>query len=99
MRHTSRKRTKPLPEELFAVNGPYITLGQLLKVAGVLGTGGEIKAFLDTVPVWVNGEPEARRGRKLYPGDLVTSPHSPPLRLTPATEAAEEEKEGEEILS
>jgi ribosome-associated protein len=27
--------------------------------------------FLERTPVLVNGEPEARRGRQLHPGDVV----------------------------
>jgi ribosome-associated protein len=48
-----------------------IRLGQLLKLAGVLDSGAEVKALLSTEPVWVNGEPESRRGRQLHPGDVV----------------------------
>ncbi|WP_232698007.1 S4 domain-containing protein YaaA [Brevibacillus daliensis] len=49
----------------------YITLGQFLKLCGVIDTGGMAKAFLSEVPIKVNGEPEDRRGRKLYPNDLI----------------------------
>jgi ribosome-associated protein len=48
-----------------------IRLGQLLKLAGVVDSTGEAKAFLATTPVSVNGEPEDRRGRQLFPGDEV----------------------------
>lgn len=48
-----------------------IRLGQLLKLAGLIDSGAEVKSFLSTEPVWVNGEREARRGRQLYPGDVV----------------------------
>jgi ribosome-associated protein len=48
-----------------------IRLGQLLKLAGVVGAGGEAKALLASVPVAVNGERETRRGRQLHPGDEV----------------------------
>ena len=41
-----------------------ITLAQLLKVAGILGTGGEAKYYLMETPVLVNGEPEQRRGKQ-----------------------------------
>ena len=54
-----------------AIRGDTIRLGQLLKLAGVVGAGGELKAFLATSPVLVNGEPDARRGRQLHPGDAV----------------------------
>ena len=53
------------------ITTPYITLGQLLKLASLIGNGGEAKAYLATHEVLVNGEPDARRGRKLYPGDVV----------------------------
>jgi ribosome-associated protein len=53
------------------IRGEMIRLGQLLKLAGVVDTGAEIKAFLASEPVLVNGEPEARRGRQLHRGDVV----------------------------
>ena len=53
------------------IRGDTIRLGQLLKLAGVVGAGGELKAFLAATPVLVNGEPDARRGRQLHPGDVV----------------------------
>jgi ribosome-associated protein len=48
-----------------------IRLGQLLKLADIVDSGSEVKAFLSTEPVWVNGVREARRGRQLNPGDVV----------------------------
>lgn len=36
-----------------------------------ISSGGEAKQFLLYNVVLVNGEREARRGRKLYPGDAV----------------------------
>lgn len=59
-------------EREIAIRGEMIRLGQLLKLAGVVGGGGELKAFLEATPVHVNGEPDARRGRQLRPGDLVS---------------------------
>ena len=53
------------------IRGETINLGQLLKLAGVVGSGAESKAFLATEPVLVNGEKEARRGRKLHVDDVV----------------------------
>jgi ribosome-associated protein len=54
-----------------AITSEVIRLGQLLKLAGVIDTGAEVKAFLAAEPVLVNGEPEIRRGRQLHPGDVV----------------------------
>ena len=49
----------------------YITLGVLLKIAGIIDTGGQAKFFLSENVVLVNGEEENRRGRKLYHGDKI----------------------------
>ena len=56
-----------------AIRGDMIRLGQLLKLAGVIGTGAEVKALLATGGVEVNGERETRRGRQLHPGDVVSA--------------------------
>jgi ribosome-associated protein len=53
------------------IRGQMIRLGQLLKLAAVIDSGAEVKAFLATERVWVNGQIDARRGRQLYPGDTV----------------------------
>ena len=53
------------------MRGDMIRLGQLLKLAGVRDTGGEVKELLAQDSVTVNGEPETRRGRQLRPGDVV----------------------------
>lgn len=49
----------------------FITLGILLKLAGIINTGGQAKWFLSENAVLVNGEEENRRGRKLYHGDVI----------------------------
>jgi ribosome-associated protein len=53
------------------IRGDMIRLGQLLKLAGLIDSSGEAKAFLAVEPVTVNGEPETRRGRQLHAGDEV----------------------------
>ncbi|EPY08557.1 RNA-binding protein S4 [Paenibacillus sp. E194] len=50
----------------------FITLGQFLKLANCASTGGHAKIMLAENMVKVNGEDEARRGRKLYPGNVVS---------------------------
>jgi ribosome-associated protein len=47
------------------------TLGQALKVASIVGSGGEAKVLIQAGEVLVNGEVETRRGRKLQAGDVV----------------------------
>lgn len=53
------------------INGDYIELGKLLKMVNVISSGGEAKYYLQDNEVLVNGELENRRGKKLYPGDVV----------------------------
>ena len=48
-----------------------IRLGQLLKLAGMVETGGAAKEVLEAGDVTVNGRREARRGAQLHPGDVV----------------------------
>jgi len=50
----------------------FITLGQLLKAEDIIASGGQAKWFLSENVVYVNGELESRRGRKLYNGDQVS---------------------------
>ena len=50
---------------------PFITLGVLLKITGIIDTGGQAKYFLAENKVLVNGEEDNRRGRKLYHGDVI----------------------------
>jgi len=52
----------------------FITLGQFLKLAEVIQTGGMAKWFLSEHEVFVNGELDQRRGRKLRAGDVVEIP-------------------------
>ena len=54
-----------------SIRGETIRLGQVLKLAGVVDSGSEVKALLASEPAWVNGEREARRGRQLHVGDAV----------------------------
>ena len=53
------------------IRGDMIRLGQLLKLAGVVDSGGEAKAALLEGLVTVNGEVDVRRGRQLHDGDVV----------------------------
>ena len=64
------------------VRGEFITLGQLLKLAGAADTGGDVKVYLAEHEVLVNGVSDNRRGRKLYPGDSVILPAGDQILLT-----------------
>ncbi len=56
----------------FSLQGEYITLQQLLKACDVVSSGGEAKIFLEETDIYVNGEPENRRGKKIRKGDVVS---------------------------
>ncbi|MBD8071232.1 S4 domain-containing protein YaaA [Bacillus sp. PS06] len=56
------------------ISTDYITLGQFLKLADVISTGGMAKWFLSEHEIFVNGEFENRRGKKLVPNDIVEIP-------------------------
>jgi ribosome-associated protein len=49
-----------------------IRLGQFLKLAGVIDSGGETKERIAAGEVEVNGEVDTRRGRQLHRGDVIT---------------------------
>jgi len=50
----------------------FIKLGQVLKAAGLVGSGAEAKEVIADGLVKVNDEIELRRGRKLYENDIVS---------------------------
>ncbi|MDO4499926.1 MAG: S4 domain-containing protein YaaA [Erysipelotrichaceae bacterium] len=54
------------------IHDEYITLGQFLKIADLVSTGGETKIFLMENEIKVNDIPDNRRGKKLYKGDIVS---------------------------
>jgi ribosome-associated protein len=52
----------------------FITLGQFLKLAELIQSGGMAKWFLSEHEVFINGELDQRRGRKLRDGDKLQIP-------------------------
>ena len=48
------------------ISTEFVTLGQFLKLANLIQTGGEAKFYLQEHEVKINGEFDNRRGRKLY---------------------------------
>ncbi|WP_407924659.1 RNA-binding S4 domain-containing protein [Catellatospora paridis] len=53
------------------IRDDMIRLGQFLKLASAIETGGEAKLRITAGEVTVNGEVEVRRGRQLHRGDVV----------------------------
>ncbi len=56
------------------IDREYITLGQALKMTDTISSGGMAKWFLSEHEVFVNGEAENRRGKKLRHDDVVNIP-------------------------
>ncbi|MCK1994724.1 S4 domain-containing protein YaaA [Peribacillus muralis] len=60
--------------ESIKISTEYITLGQFLKLADLIQSGGMAKWFLGEYEVFINGELDVRRGRKLRSGDKIEIP-------------------------
>ncbi len=56
---------------IITIKTDFIKLDQFLKWVGIVDSGVDAKYFIQEGMVLVNGEPELRRGRKLYPEDKV----------------------------
>ena len=54
------------------IGSDSIRLGQFLKFAGLIDSGGDAKEAIIDGYVQVNGDVERRRGRQLVDGDHVT---------------------------
>lgn len=63
--------TNPTPIADVSIGGDGIRLGQFLKFAGVLDSGGDVKEAIIDGFVTVNGDVDRRRGRQLQLGDVV----------------------------
>lgn len=68
------------------IQSTYITLAQFLKFASIISSGGMAKPFLQQMEVYVNEEPENRRGKKLYDGDTVSIPNIGEFQIKSTTE-------------
>ncbi len=69
------------------IDTEFVTLGQLLKMTDAISSGGMAKWFLSENDVYVNGEVDDRRGRKLRNGDVVNIPGVGRFRIVGETEA------------
>lgn len=54
------------------ISTEFIRLGQLVKLLDLVDTGGQVTVYLLSNKILVNGVDEKRRGKKLYPNDVVT---------------------------
>ncbi len=54
------------------IKDEYIKLGQALKLAGLVSSGVEAKVVIQDGEIFVNGERELQRGKKLHAGDVIS---------------------------
>ena len=53
------------------IHTEFIKLQQVLKLAGLIDQGSDVKYFLSQGKVLVNGEVATERGKKIRPGEIV----------------------------
>lgn len=58
--------------ETIHLKDKFIKLGQALKLAGLVESGVDAKFVIQDGKVLVNGNVEYQRGKKIYPGDVVS---------------------------
>ncbi len=57
--------------EKIHIKDDFIKMGQLLKLANMVESGAVAKEVIEEGLVKYNGQVETRRGKKIYPGDIV----------------------------
>lgn len=58
--------------EKIVIREEFIKLGQVLKAAHMVDSGMDAKHVIQDGQVYVNGQVETQRGKKLYGGEVVT---------------------------
>ncbi|KAF0814919.1 hypothetical protein IGB42_00975 [Andreprevotia sp. IGB-42] len=68
------------------ISNEYIALNDLLKITGVVDSGGAGKALVASGIVSVNGEQELRKTNKIRPGMVVHVADEVEIRVVAAAE-------------
>lgn len=63
--------TKHTEMEKIEIHTEYIQLDQLLKWAGLISTGGQIKGLLEDKQIYLNGVLCTEKRKKIRPGDVI----------------------------
>lgn len=58
--------------EKIYIKDDFIKLGQAMKLGAMVGSGVEAKILIQDGQVKVNGETCTMRGKKIYPGDVIS---------------------------
>lgn len=61
-----------MPTQQFELEGAYVELNQLLKLAGLCQSGGAGKQLVASGAVFVDGVQEWRKTAKIHAGQVVT---------------------------
>ncbi len=61
-----------MEKQTISITTEFIKLESLLKLANLVGSGGEAKVLIQDGQVSVNGQVCTMRGKKLRPGDVVS---------------------------
>ncbi len=81
-RHGHRRQT-------ISIGNRPINLTQVLKLAGLVQSGGEAKTWIAGGVVKVNGEVELRKRRQMIVGDTISLEDGPTIELTGGGEDGE----------
>lgn len=57
--------------EEISINTETINLDQLLKWAGIIDTGGQVKILIDEGLIFLNSMPVTERRKKIRDGDVI----------------------------
>ena len=88
------REEQKVPVQDVSVRGDGIRLGQFIKLANLVESGGVAKEVIAAGSVTVNGETDTRRGRHLRAGDEVTVNDEDGTTLAAARFAADDGADG-----
>jgi len=60
------------PQQMVFIHTEYIQIDQLLKLEGLIETGGQIKSLIDDEVITLNGVLVTEKRKKCRPGDVIS---------------------------
>lgn len=57
--------------ETININSQPITIGQFLKFAHIVSSGGDVKRFIITNTIYLDGVKVTQRGKKVYDNSII----------------------------
>ena len=67
--------------EIIEINTEYIKIDQLMKYAGIVGNGSDVKLMILDQMIYVNDELCTQRNKKIRSGDVVEIENYGKLRI------------------